>query len=190
MTIHIDPEFKRLIPPLKPEEYAQLEENILAEGCRDPLVLWKRGECDFALLDGHNRKAICEEHGVPCEYLEMEFPDRDAAMDWMDKNQIGRRNLTRDEFNLIVGRRYNRLKRQGARTDLTLGQNVTKLNTAETIAQAHKMTRHKAHHGVFTSQVGWLHGSKKQARTGEKNKLRQWLTTALCLWQDTSKEKM
>ena len=40
-TIQIDPEFQNLIPPLAPEEYAQLEANIRAEGCRDPL-LWTR----------------------------------------------------------------------------------------------------------------------------------------------------
>lgn len=40
MRFHIDPEFKTLIPPLSTEEYAQLEENIKAEGCRDPLVAW------------------------------------------------------------------------------------------------------------------------------------------------------
>jgi N6-adenosine-specific RNA methylase IME4 len=36
----IDPEFKALIPPLAPEELAQLEANILRDGCRDPLVVW------------------------------------------------------------------------------------------------------------------------------------------------------
>lgn len=40
MRFRIDPEFKALIPPLSAEERAQLEENIMAEGCRDPLVVW------------------------------------------------------------------------------------------------------------------------------------------------------
>lgn len=39
-SIIIDQEFKALIPPLSAEEYAQLEANILAEGCRDALVVW------------------------------------------------------------------------------------------------------------------------------------------------------
>lgn len=54
MNIKIDPEFKALIPPLDADERAQLEANIVADGCRDPLVLW----CDV-LLDGHNRHEIC-----------------------------------------------------------------------------------------------------------------------------------
>ena len=39
-NIQIDNEFKSLIPPLSAEERAQLEANIVADGCRDPLVLW------------------------------------------------------------------------------------------------------------------------------------------------------
>lgn len=39
-NIIIDQEFQALIPPLSAEERAQLESNILADGCRDPLVVW------------------------------------------------------------------------------------------------------------------------------------------------------
>ena len=38
--IIVDPEFKALIPPLSAEERAQLEANLIADGCRDPLVVW------------------------------------------------------------------------------------------------------------------------------------------------------
>ena len=60
-NIKILPELKALIPPLTQEEYAQLEENILAEGCRDALILWKKGE-EYILVDGHNRHSICSKH--------------------------------------------------------------------------------------------------------------------------------
>lgn len=39
--ITIDKEFKDLIPPLTAEEYAQLEENCVREGIRDPLTIWE-----------------------------------------------------------------------------------------------------------------------------------------------------
>lgn len=39
-NILIDEEFKALIPPLSQEERTQLEANLLADGCRDPLVVW------------------------------------------------------------------------------------------------------------------------------------------------------
>jgi ParB family chromosome partitioning protein len=84
----IDPEFKALIPPLAPEELAQLEANILADGCRDPLVTWQG-----ILIDGHNRFAICSKHGLTFQTVEREFADRQAAELWMIGNQMGRRNL-------------------------------------------------------------------------------------------------
>jgi ParB family chromosome partitioning protein len=84
----IDPEFKALIPPLAPEELAQLEANILADGCRDPLVIWHG-----ILIDGHNRFAICCKHGLTFQTVEREFADRQDAELWMIGNQMGRRNL-------------------------------------------------------------------------------------------------
>ena len=38
--IIIDNEFKKLIPPLTPDEFKQLEENIISEGIRDNLIIW------------------------------------------------------------------------------------------------------------------------------------------------------
>ena len=45
----IDPEFKELIPPLTAEEYSGLEQSIIAEGCREPIITW-----DNIIIDGHN----------------------------------------------------------------------------------------------------------------------------------------
>ena len=50
------PELKAYIDPLTPEEHDALERSILAEGCRDALVLWGN-----ILVDGHNRFGICQQ---------------------------------------------------------------------------------------------------------------------------------
>jgi hypothetical protein len=39
ITLTIDPEFQALIPPLQEDEQAQLEANLLEEGCREALVV-------------------------------------------------------------------------------------------------------------------------------------------------------
>lgn len=85
----IDAEFKSLIPPLTPEELSQLEQNLVADGCRDPLVTW-----DDTLIDGHNRYEICTRLDIPFNTVSKDFPDRDAAKVWIIRNQFGRRNLT------------------------------------------------------------------------------------------------
>lgn len=98
MDIRIDKEFQALIPPLAAEERKQLEENILAEGCRDPLVVW-----NGVIVDGHNRYEICTRNKVKFRTVEMQFDSRDDAKIWIIKNQFGRRNLqpyTRVNLNL------------------------------------------------------------------------------------------
>ena len=88
-NLRIIPEIKELIPPLQPQEYSQLEQNILAHGCRDPIVLWKG-----AIIDGYNRYEICTRHGIAYETIQLRFPSREAVILWVLDNQLGRRNLT------------------------------------------------------------------------------------------------
>ena len=90
MNVTIDSEFMGLIPPLTPEEYNGLEQSILAEGCRDAIVLW--GD---VIVDGHNRYEICTTHNIPFKTVQKEFASRDDAMLWMIDLQRGRRNLSR-----------------------------------------------------------------------------------------------
>lgn len=81
--------FKALIPPLSPDEYRQLEENILSDGIRDPLVLW--GD---TLIDGHNRYEIAQKHGLTFQTVQRDFESEGAAQRWVILNQFGRRNLS------------------------------------------------------------------------------------------------
>lgn len=135
--ITVDPEFKSNIPPLSDEEFAQLEKNILADGCRDPLVLWGQ-----LLVDGHNRYVICTKHGLPFDTVQKEFASRDEALDWTDANQLGRRNLTPDQRSILRGRRYNRTKKTKAEAGAIGGSSKavatsSTAKTAETLAKAH-----------------------------------------------------
>ena len=93
--ITIDKEFQSLIPPLSEDEYKQLEANCVADGIRDPLVVWKQEDGTMVLLDGHNRMKISAEHGgIPFQIVEKHFRNRDEALVWIFRNQIGRRNLS------------------------------------------------------------------------------------------------
>jgi len=157
-TITIDPEFKALIPPLAPEEYAQLEANIRAEGCRDPLVLW-----DGVIIDGHNRYEICTKHGIGFEKISKSFESRAHVRVWMRNNQKGRRNLPKAWYiELELGNKEDLIeigkKTQGKRTDL-LSPNDKKslpapVNTQKEIAKAA---------GTSTGQVGMAEQVKKKA---------------------------
>lgn len=84
----VDKEFQTLIPPLTQEEYTALEESIINEGCRDPLVIW-----DKIILDGHNRYSICTKQGIIFKKVEKNLDNREQAKIWILENQLGRRNL-------------------------------------------------------------------------------------------------
>ena len=116
-VVNIDPEFKKLIPPLSPQERSQLEENILAEGCRDPLTVWKEQNI---LLDGHNRYEICDKYGIEFYVSEIELSNREEAKIWILRNQLGRRNLSPDKASYYRGVLYNTLK---AKTSNPQGKN-------------------------------------------------------------------
>lgn len=95
--IVIREEFKKLIPALTGEEFKQLEANILSEGIRDPLVLWKG-----YLVDGHNRYAIATEHGLDYKTVNKEFKDSNEVKEWMILNQFGRRNLSNYQRSVLA----------------------------------------------------------------------------------------
>lgn len=96
-----DEEFKHLIRPLRRREYAQLEQNILADGCRGPIVVW-----NDVIVDGHNRYEICVRHGISFETKDMEFECREAAIAWICANQLGRRNITEETRKFLIGMQY------------------------------------------------------------------------------------
>ena len=101
--LKIDPEFQSKIPPLTFEELNLLEANILEEGrIISPLIVW-----NGLIVDGHNRFAILKNHPeIEYTVLEKEFANRYEAIVWICKNQLGRRNLTPQQFKYLIGQRY------------------------------------------------------------------------------------
>lgn len=87
--LRIDKEFEGLIAPLSDSEFAHLKQNILSDGCREPIAVW-----NGIIVDGHNRYKICKENNLPFQTVPMHFKDRSEAIMWILKNQLGRRNLT------------------------------------------------------------------------------------------------
>jgi 16S rRNA G966 N2-methylase RsmD len=94
MKLIVDNEFESLIPPLSEEELDELEHSIFKHGCRDALVVWKGKNI---LLDGHHRYHVCSLNTIPFAVKEIELESREDAMDWIIRNQFGRRNLSNYE---------------------------------------------------------------------------------------------
>ncbi|CAN7389630.1 hypothetical protein LJR289_002318 [Pseudoduganella sp. LjRoot289] len=90
MQIQINDMLRSYIDPLTEAEYTALERSILAEGCRDALVLW-----NDVLVDGHNRYSICQRHSIPFKVIQNEsFHSMEDVMLWMIDNHLGRRSVS------------------------------------------------------------------------------------------------
>lgn len=114
MDIVIKEELKAYIDPLTADEYEALERSILAEGCRDALVLW--GD---VLVDGHNRYAICRKHNLPFQTVQStRFKSMEDVHLWMIDQHLGRRSLSDFQRGVLALRKREITAERRARADV------------------------------------------------------------------------
>ncbi|GJM64616.1 ParB/RepB/Spo0J family partition protein [Persicobacter diffluens] len=129
-------ELESLLPFQLSEETEELKDSIKKEGVRDPFVLWER-DGKKILVDGHHRRKSMIELGledtaIPFTYRE--FSDLEEVIFWMRKNQLARRNLSKDQVSYLRGMLYNEEKGSIAGLKKVDGQNVRSENVAQKIA--------------------------------------------------------
>lgn len=101
MNITINEELRAFVDPLTDIEYAALERSLLAEGCRDALVLWRD-----ILIDGHNRYEICSKHGIDFKTVQNDsFASLDDVKLWMIDNHLARRSVSDFQRGLLALRK-------------------------------------------------------------------------------------
>lgn len=111
MNIVVNEELKAYIEPLTPDEHDALERSILAEGCRDALVLW--GD---VLVDGHNRYGICQKHGLPFQTVQNpRFQSIEDVHLWMIDQHLGRRSVSDFQRGVLALRKREILSERKAR---------------------------------------------------------------------------
>ncbi len=125
MNITINQELRSYIDPLTTNEFEALERSILSEGCRDALVLW--GDI---LIDGHNRHAICQKHGVDFKTVQnTRFNGIEDVMLWMIDNHLARRSVSDFQRGVLALRKKEiveaRLKLGTGRNEFTEAKNET-----------------------------------------------------------------
>lgn len=115
--ITVLPELEALIPPLNDDEKAQLEANIIKEGCREALLIWPTTEMVaipgslsqtpvYILVDGHNRYRICRHNNIDFPVHFVRYESLDEVRAFMIDNQLGRRNLSPEQTSYLRGIKY------------------------------------------------------------------------------------
>ncbi len=131
------PELANLLPPLTDEQLAVLEQDIQTNGCYSPVIVNE----DLVIVDGHNRRAVCDKLGVPYQMAVFHFDDTLEAMQWAVDTQKGRRNLDTWELAKIALKLKPEVEAKvrenmGMRTDLltTLSEGSTPVTTRKELA--------------------------------------------------------
>ncbi len=78
MELKIEEKLRDVLIPLTDEKFAALEDDILRNGCIQPIIVW-----NGTIVDGHNRYAICQKHGIPFKTVEHDFADMTEARLWI-----------------------------------------------------------------------------------------------------------
>lgn len=133
------PEMAELLPPLSAEQLDALETDLVNNGCYSPIIVNE----DMTIIDGHNRQALCEKHGLPYTMAVFSFEDLLEAKQWALDTQKGRRNLEKWELGKIALKLKPEIEakaraNQGTRTDLsaTLPESSDAVDTRKELAEA------------------------------------------------------
>jgi hypothetical protein len=131
-TITINAVLQSYIDPLTAGEYAALERSLLAEGCRDALVLW-----NGVLIDGHNRYAICSKHGIAFATLEnASFESIDDVMLWIIDNHLARRSVSDFQRGVLALRKKDIVAARIAQQTVSNSATNSASNSAPAAAQS------------------------------------------------------
>ena len=83
------PEMAELLPPLSEEQLSALEAELIQNGCYAPVIVNE----DMVIIDGHNRQALCEKHGLSYTMAVFSFEDLLEAKQWALDNRQSLKNL-------------------------------------------------------------------------------------------------
>jgi ParB-like chromosome segregation protein Spo0J len=95
MSLHLNPEYEKLLPKMSDAEFAELKASIRAEGQHYPIVVNE----DLVVLDGHHRFKACIELGIEPDFEVRKFEDKLIEKKFVIEANLRRRHLTK--FQLV-----------------------------------------------------------------------------------------
>ena len=95
MSLHLNPEYAKLLPKMSDEEFAELKSSIQAEGQHYPIVVNENLE----VIDGHHRFQVCVELGIEPDFEVRKFEDKLLEKKFVIEANLRRRHL--NKFQLV-----------------------------------------------------------------------------------------
>lgn len=140
LSFIIDKDFETYWPALPDEKLVVLEDSILRDGLRENLVVWKEKN---VLLDGHQRKRICDKHGIDIggKVTYLSFPDSVHAKHWVQTAQVGRRGDAPQFLSICHVLEFESIYREEAKGRMAQGGKIGKgVAPCRTLSEKGRMT--------------------------------------------------
>lgn len=96
-----DKEFMFLIQPSSESSYEKLEEDLVSDGCRSPIIVWHG-----IIVDGHKRYDICRMWNIPFTIRQAKLSSKAEVYYQICCEQLKRDDLTREMRKYLIGRAY------------------------------------------------------------------------------------
>ena len=113
------------------EDMDQLVESVKERGLITPITLRPKEDGRYEIVSGHRRKKACEIAGLSTVKADVREMSRDEAIILMVESNLQRSVILPSEKAFSYKMRYEAMKRQGKRTDLTSTPVVSKLRSNE-----------------------------------------------------------
>ena len=94
------------MPAVVGREQSLLEASLVAHGCLDPLVLWIDPTSGQRSLSTVTHDDASASNGIDALAVSLDLPDRNAVINWIIANQLGRRNLSDEQKTYLRGKRF------------------------------------------------------------------------------------
>jgi len=88
-NLKFDPEYQNMKPYFTSDEYHDLEQDILKNGYKNPIVVSCR-----TILDGYKRYSICKKHHIKCPIKSFNSSFREERTAWVCRNELARPDLS------------------------------------------------------------------------------------------------
>lgn len=121
------------------DKMLEMSENIKRYGVTQPVIVRQKNDGRFEMISGHRRKRASILAGKEnINAIVKKLTDEEAVILMVDSNENQREEILPSEKAFAYRMKYEAIKKQGQRTDLTSGPVVQKSNSLEEIAKDSK----------------------------------------------------
>lgn len=118
------------------EEKEQLLQSIKTQGAIEPLIVRPLSESEYEVISGHRRMEIYKELGMEKIPVIVRNLNDEQAVSVMADANLHRENILPSERAFAYKMKWEAIRKQGQRTDLTSSQPATRIRNDDVIAQS------------------------------------------------------